>query len=85
MGESHVQVIFYPKNQKKTGFILPILGAFSIEALFLWQLFPIQSVIIIEDRFRHSMKNKKGNWYFLSHNSDFFLAIASLYLTVLTL
>ncbi len=28
--------------------------------------------------------NKKGNWDFLSHNSDFILTIASLHFTILT-
>ncbi len=39
----------------------------------------------MEARFRHwkKKKKKKGNFDFLSHNSDFFLAIVSLHFAIL--
>ena len=38
----------------------------------------------MEACFHHGINNKKGNCDFLSHNSDFFLAVASLHITILT-
>ncbi len=45
---------------------------------------PIEGFFHMKALFRQWIKNKKGNCDFLSQNSDLFLTIAHLHLTILT-